>query len=341
MHTKISMENVYYLRFYNGSHRYKTINLGQLSEMHIAVWRIEVPQSDHNQRLSMIVKIVSICLQIRKWFHLNQKDQPARSVNNNQFSPSNMKSFPLLFLIVFISVLQRFHHQQSQLREREAFEKTRTTHLRNFDLHSQYNYNESASIYTSNRIHNNPFQVLDNGGSNLSTQNNHKDFIVSDLQNPHNGQHFIRNERRLNSVPLSSTRTKQIQCTSSTGRDRDEHGKFKVRQTHILETNSILCHFLMLALGWFNALASMVKKSFASYVKPHAGESLLSKNGNSANSRKLHKLQSLPKDPTLSPAPASLPSSPNFNFRSPRNHEVLHRMSPLERRHQSPDPPPR
>lgn len=103
--------------------------------------------------------------------------------------------------------------------------------------------------------------------------------------------------------------------------------------------------------GWFNTLASMVKKGFASYIKSHSGDSHSGKNGTPSSTRKPPKSQHGHKEHIirLPVSPASMPSSPNFSYRQahgvPLNEcgrDVFHRMSPMiERRHQSPDPPPR
>lgn len=106
--------------------------------------------------------------------------------------------------------------------------------------------------------------------------------------------------------------------------------------------------------GWFNSIASVVKRRFASYVKSHLGDG-----GNNKKDREnyvQHPMQPTSpyhfeklrtQFPTTS-ASASMPSSPHFGNRAEQHYERerLTAMSPrllnnVDRRHRSPDPPPR
>lgn len=108
------------------------------------------------------------------------------------------------------------------------------------------------------------------------------------------------------------------------------------------------------SLGWFNSLAGIVKRRFASYVKSH----LATASGDT--SKKDRDLYGHPMQPTspyhfeklrqgMPTSSLSTPSSPHFGNRSQFDHYEKERMaahSPrvlnnVDRRHRSPDPPPR
>lgn len=106
-------------------------------------------------------------------------------------------------------------------------------------------------------------------------------------------------------------------------------------------------------IGWFNSLAGIVKRRFASYVKSH----LATSSGDSSKKDRDH--YGHPLQPTSpyhfdklrqgAPTSSSTPSSPHFGNRSQFDHYEKERMaahSPrvlnnVDRRHRSPDPPPR
>lgn len=107
-------------------------------------------------------------------------------------------------------------------------------------------------------------------------------------------------------------------------------------------------------LGWFNSLAGIVKRRFASYVKSHLATS---SGDGSKKDREPPPHYGHPLQPTspyhfeklrqIAPTSSSMPSSPHFGHRS--QHYEKDRMaahSPrilnnIDRRHRSPDPPPR
>lgn len=112
---------------------------------------------------------------------------------------------------------------------------------------------------------------------------------------------------------------------------------------------------MRIQLGWFNSLAGIVKRRFASYVKSHLATS------SSDGSKKNRDTQNYghPMQPTSpyhfeklcqAPTSSSMPSSPHFGNRSQIDQhydkERITAHSPralnnIDRRHRSPDPPPR
>lgn len=110
-------------------------------------------------------------------------------------------------------------------------------------------------------------------------------------------------------------------------------------------------------LGWFNSLAGIVKRRFASYVKSH----LASTSGDGSKKDREQSHYGHPMQPTspyhfdklrqIAPtSSSSTPSSPHFGHRSHIDQhyekERLAAHSPrilnnVDRRHRSPDPPPR
>lgn len=115
-------------------------------------------------------------------------------------------------------------------------------------------------------------------------------------------------------------------------------------------------------VGWFDSLAGIVKRRFASYVKSHIGENATNRKKNHSDTHKIknnvqghHPLY--PSSPyhfeKLRATSASMPSSPNFSNRvSSSSHEQFYenelnntafnsRSKHRITRHRSPDPPPR
>lgn len=119
---------------------------------------------------------------------------------------------------------------------------------------------------------------------------------------------------------------------------------------------------LIIYAGWFNSIASVVKRRFASYVKSHLGDGSNTKKDRDYLHYGQHQNPMQPSSPyhfeklrpalqTASVASTSMPSSPHFGNRSNADHhhyerERLSALSPrmlnnVDRRHRSPDPPPR
>lgn len=108
-------------------------------------------------------------------------------------------------------------------------------------------------------------------------------------------------------------------------------------------------------LGWFNSLAGIVKRRFASYVKSH----LATTSGDGSKKNRDSSNFGHPMQPTSpyhfeklcqAPTSSSMPSSPHFGNRAHIDqHYDKERMaaqgprvfSNIDRRHRSPDPPPR
>lgn len=143
-----------------------------------------------------------------------------------------------LILIFHWAVLQRFQHQQSQLREREAIEKTRSSHFRDSDLYGNYRYREPsynpASAGVAGRISSNPFHeyLIDRGASAVpSNDNSRVEYNTNDTPRPYHDQSHGDSRPKKNHINDIRSKYTVISNTNMdnvdvpTGKDRDEHGK--------------------------------------------------------------------------------------------------------------------
>lgn len=127
------------------------------------------------------------------------------------------------------------------------------------------------------------------------------------------------------------------------------------RCTYLLSFPRVACYSFALHIGWFNSLAGIVKRRFASYVKSH----LATSSGDGSKKDRDQPHYGHPMHPTspyhfeklrqVAPTSSSMPSSPHFGNRAHIDHYDKERMaahsprvlSNMDRRHRSPDPPPR
>lgn len=102
-------------------------------------------------------------------------------------------------------------------------------------------------------------------------------------------------------------------------------------------------HPCSLRSGWFNSIAGVVKRRFASYVKLHISansENGNGKEGNKDNNRdcladKRQQMADAVAPSLISSSPSHLPVLTKIQPPNP------HVLSGIDRRHRSPDPPPR
>lgn len=113
---------------------------------------------------------------------------------------------------------------------------------------------------------------------------------------------------------------------------------------------SIRFEFCLLEIqtGWFTSIAGVVKRRFASYMKLH----LASNGGDSKDKKKDKDKEKIKSLATVSPIrkhfisnnfaqPSSLPTQFNSNNQTPNASPNHYGITGIDRRHRSPDPPPR
>lgn len=93
-------------------------------------------------------------------------------------------------------------------------------------------------------------------------------------------------------------------------------------------------HPIEIGSGWFNSFTGVVKRRFAKYVKSH-----LATGEKEVPEQKFYRLPFLDKYRSdKATPPTSSPTSPNGTYiQAP----PMHVLSGIDRRHRSPDPPPR
>lgn len=136
-----------------------------------------------------------------------------------------------------LTVLQRFQHQQSQLREREAYEKRRSpgSHLREMEYNAHYNYQEpqytGSNAFSGGRVSNNPFYEygMEHGGPPIRTMDQ-PDYTGNEYIRQYNEQHRIKNEikSKHTNVQRSTINTEQNEQrpNEKPSKNRDDHGKY-------------------------------------------------------------------------------------------------------------------